>query len=102
MKFGKTVLQSALVSVFALAANGAFAEGEEMAAEGAKAGETAEVKMEKCYGVAKKGQNDCGTATHGCAGKAAKDFDEKEWKNVKEGTCKDLQAKAKKPAAKAK
>ena len=26
--------------------------------------------MEKCYGIAKAGQNDCGTATHGCAGEA--------------------------------
>ena len=35
---------------------------------------------EKCYGVAKKGQNDCGTATHSCSGKAAKDNDPTEWK----------------------
>src|SRR5689334_15404570 len=28
---------------------------------------------EKCYGIAKAGQNDCGTAAHTCAGKAKKD-----------------------------
>jgi uncharacterized membrane protein len=43
--------------------------------------------QEKCYGVAKAGQNDCGTATHGCAGMAASDKDPAEWKFVAKGTC---------------
>jgi len=43
--------------------------------------------QEKCYGVAKAGQNDCGTATHGCAGQATADKDPAEWKNVPKGTC---------------
>lgn len=43
--------------------------------------------QEKCYGVAKAGQNDCGTATHGCAGLAALDKDPAEWKYVAKGTC---------------
>ena len=43
--------------------------------------------QEKCYGVAKAGQNDCGTATHGCAGQATVDKDPAEWKNVPKGTC---------------
>jgi uncharacterized membrane protein len=30
-------------------------------------------KMEKCYGVAKAGKNDCKTASHSCAGQATKD-----------------------------
>ena len=42
---------------------------------------------EKCYGVAKTGQNDCSTAKHDCAGKAAKDADPAEWKYVPKGTC---------------
>jgi uncharacterized membrane protein len=42
---------------------------------------------EKCYGVAKAGQNDCGTATHGCAGMAKADQDPGEWKYVPKGTC---------------
>jgi uncharacterized membrane protein len=42
---------------------------------------------EKCYGVAKAGQNDCGTATHGCAGMANADNDPAEWKFVAKGTC---------------
>lgn len=51
--------------------------------------------QEKCYGVAKAGQNDCGTATHGCAGQARADNDEKEWKYVAKGTCEKVGGKLK-------
>ena len=47
-------------------------------------------EMEKCYGVAKAGQNDCGTARHTCAGKATKDNAPDEWKYVPKGTCEQL------------
>lgn len=30
-------------------------------------------KMEKCYGIAKAGHNDCKTASNSCAGHATKD-----------------------------
>jgi uncharacterized membrane protein len=42
----------------------------------------------KCYGVAQAGQNDCGTATHSCAGKAAVDRDPAEWKYALAKKCK--------------
>jgi uncharacterized membrane protein len=44
---------------------------------------------EKCYGVAKAGQNDCAskTGSHSCAGQAKKDNDANEWKYVAKGTC---------------
>lgn len=42
---------------------------------------------EKCYGIAKAGQNDCATARHSCAGKAKRDGDADEWKVVPKGTC---------------
>lgn len=43
---------------------------------------------EKCYGVAKAGKNDCGTAKHSCAAQGAKvDGDPNEWKYVAKGTC---------------
>jgi uncharacterized membrane protein len=45
---------------------------------------------EKCYGIAKAGQNDCGTARHSCAGKATRDNDPTEWKTVSKGTCQKL------------
>jgi uncharacterized membrane protein len=50
----------------------------------------AAAKKQKCYGVAKKGMNDCGTATHSCAGKATADNMVEEWKYVKSGTCKKM------------
>lgn len=51
---------------------------------------------EKCYGVAKAGQNDCGTAKHACAGMSKADNDATEWKYVAKGTCEQLGGK---PAA---
>src|SRR5271165_2575639 len=44
---------------------------------------------EKCFGVAKAGQNDCASVmgTHSCAGQAKKDMDKSEWKFVPKGTC---------------
>jgi uncharacterized membrane protein len=43
--------------------------------------------MEKCYGIAKAGQNECGTATHGCGGSSMVDGDKNEWMMVPKGTC---------------
>jgi uncharacterized membrane protein len=43
--------------------------------------------MEKCYGVALKGQNDCASANHNCAGHSTADYDKASWKNVPTGTC---------------
>ncbi len=44
--------------------------------------------MEKCYGVAKAGENDCaaGPGTS-CAGTSTRDYQGNAWKLVKEGTC---------------
>jgi uncharacterized membrane protein len=44
--------------------------------------------MEKCYGIAKAGLNDCGTATNsGCAGSSTVDSDKSAWIYVPKGTC---------------
>jgi uncharacterized membrane protein len=51
---------------------------------------TPKADQEACYGVAKAGQNDCGTATHGCAGVAKVDKDPAEWKFVAKGSCTKL------------
>lgn len=48
---------------------------------------------DKCYGVAKKGQNDCASGSHDCAGKATKDKDPADWKMVAKGTCEKLGGK---------
>ena len=55
---------------------------------------------EKCYGVAKAGQNDCGTAKHACAAQGAKtDNDPLEWKYVDKGTCEKMGGKLPPPKA---
>ena len=55
---------------------------------------------EKCYGIAKAGQNDCGTASHTCAGLAKKDNAPDEWKYVAKGTCEKLGGKKQPPPGK--
>jgi uncharacterized membrane protein len=44
---------------------------------------------EKCFGIAKVGQNDCAnlTGTHSCAGQSKVSDDKGEWKYVAKGTC---------------
>jgi uncharacterized membrane protein len=49
--------------------------------------------MEKCYGIAKAGQNDCGTDKHGCATLGKIDRDPEDWKAVPKGTCLKLGGK---------
>lgn len=55
----------------------------------------AEPEKEKCFGVAKAGQNDCASVTgaHSCAGQAKKDNDSTEWKYVAKGTCTQMGGK---------
>ena len=45
------------------------------------------LSRERCYGVARAGQNDCGTAQHACAGRAAEDRGADEWISLPAGTC---------------
>lgn len=62
---------------------------------------------EKCFGVAKAGQNDCAnlSGSHSCAGQSKVDNAPDEWKYVAKGTCKDMkgmtEAEAKAKAKKA-
>lgn len=55
---------------------------------------------EKCYGISKAGQNDCGNlaGTHSCAGQSTVDYDPGEWKLVAKGTCVELGGMLKKEA----
>jgi uncharacterized membrane protein len=84
----KRIVDTAIASLLALGLAQAAAAADEP-----KGGE-----KEKCYGIAKAGQNDCGTAHHTCAGKAKKDNLADEWKYVPKGTCEKLGGKAKPPA----
>lgn len=49
-------------------------------------------EKEKCYGIAKAGQNDCAnlSGSHSCAGQSKVSDDPAEWKYVPKGSCKTM------------
>lgn len=49
-----------------------------------------DIKLEKCYGVAKAGKNDCAGKTNGCAGESKVDNDPEAWIWVPAGLCDKL------------
>lgn len=54
--------------------------------------------LEKCYGVAKSGKNDCSaTGSNACAGQDAKDGDPNAWIFVLKGTCNKMVGGSLKP-----
>lgn len=76
----RLIVSSALASVLALGLLGQASAGGD------------EKGKEKCYGIAKAGQNDCGnlSGSHSCSGSAKVDMSPEEWKYVAKGTCKEL------------
>jgi len=68
-------------------------------ATSALAADTAAEK-EKCFGIAKAGQNDCAAANgaHSCAGQSKTDNGAAEWKYVAKGTCEKAGGKTAAPA----
>ncbi len=75
--------------VTALTLAGSFAAALTMIAAPAFAGPVApQPTMDKCYGIALKGQNDCaaGPGTT-CAGTSRVDYQGNAWKYVAKGTC---------------
>jgi uncharacterized membrane protein len=75
--------------VTAAALAGSFAAALAIASSPAFAGpKPARADMDKCYGVALKGDNDCaaGPGTT-CAGTSKVDFQGNAWKYVAKGTC---------------
>ena len=78
MKKSDTMIAGAIAGVLALAVLGiATAEEKKM-------------EMEKCYGVAKAGKNDCQTATSSCAGTSKKDSNTTAFLAVPKGTCEKI------------
>ncbi|WP_066255309.1 BufA1 family periplasmic bufferin-type metallophore [Hydrogenophaga flava] len=75
----RTMITTAAASLMSLA----LLSGPAMAQNAAK---------EKCFGIAKAGQNDCAnlSGSHSCAGQAKVDNDKGEWKYVAAGTCKTM------------
>lgn len=61
-------------------------------ASAASAEETGSAGKEKCYGVAKAGENDCaaGPGTS-CAGTSTRDYQGNAWKLVPAGTCSSIE-----------
>ena len=47
----------------------------------------ADEKMEKCYGIVKKGKNDCAAHNHSCQGQASNNSDPSEWIFLPSGSC---------------
>jgi uncharacterized membrane protein len=81
MRKGSKTLQLALGGVVAA---GLMASGAEAHAKPTWEGH------EKCFGVAKKGMNDCGTSNHKCGGKATADNEPDEWIYLPKGTCEKI------------
>ena len=77
----KTLMMSAAVG--GLVAMGAVSTAAVAADEGKAA-------MEKCYGVAKAGKNDCAGKAHACAGQSKADSAGDEYISVPKGTCEKL------------
>ncbi len=82
----KLIISSAIAGLVALGT-----------ASGTAVAQDKKVEKEKCYGIAKKAANDCGTAKHSCAGQAAVDNTPDEWKFVAKGTCVTMKGSLKKP-----
>lgn len=82
-------IAAAVAGLFALSASAVAADQDH-------------AKQDKCYGIAKAGQNDCATAsgTHGCAGQAKTDNSAEDWKYVAKGTCASLGGKTEPPQKK--
>lgn len=60
-----------------------------LATSGVQAADTPPA-VEKCYGVAKAGKNDCQTASSACAGSSRVDRQPDAWIYVPTGTCAKL------------
>jgi uncharacterized membrane protein len=50
----------------------------------------AQGNMEKCFGIAKAGKNDCQTANSSCAGTSKKDAQSDAWLSVPKGVCEKI------------
>ena len=83
MKSRASTIQAAVASLLALGVTTTAPAHDAPAAAG----------TEKCYGIAKPGQNDCGTSKHECATLSKVDRDPTDWKAVPNGSCKKLGGK---------
>ena len=87
MKRTDTLVAGAIAGVLAL--------GLAVNASGA---DEKKAEVEKCFGVAKAGKNDCATSMSSCAGTSKKDGNKDAWVSVPKGTCEKLVGGSLKPA----
>ncbi len=80
----QTLIRAALAGMIALGAAAGTATAQDKAAA-----------KEKCFGIAKAGQNDCANAagTHSCAGQSKVDMSPDEWKYTAKGSCEKMGGK---------
>lgn len=78
MKHAATIVHSALAAVVALGVAGSAGAAEKKA------------DVEKCYGVAKAGKNDCKTLSNACAGHSMEDGQKDAFIALPKGTCERL------------
>ena len=76
----KTTIQAAIAGLLALGLAGAATAGPV----------AADTSKDKCFGIAKAGQNDCAAGKHACAGQSTVDKDPISWKYVTKGTCESV------------
>ena len=76
----RSIVSSALASALALGLLAPAAAQDKPAAK------------EKCFGIAKAGQNDCAnlSGSHSCAGQSKMDMAAEDWRYVAKGTCKEM------------
>ena len=80
MNRSTNMISVAVIAVIALAAGGILASANSVAAN-------KKVEMEKCYGVAKAGRNDCATASSSCAGTSTENRQKDAYIAIPKGTC---------------
>ena len=75
----RLIVSSALASVLALGLIGHASAADDKT-------------KEKCFGIAKAGQNDCAnlSGSHSCAGQTKADMMADDWKYVAKGSCKEM------------
>lgn len=89
----KTMIMNAISAVLAMGLTSTSAIAAEDTMHGANI-----PGMEKCYGIAKAGHNDCGSTGHGCAGESTIDRDKEAWLNVPTGLCNKIAGGSTKPS----
>jgi uncharacterized membrane protein len=77
----RAIIGAAVAGLFAISTSGTLLAQS----KGAQA-------QEKCFGIAKAGQNDCANskAGHSCQGQSKKDNDPFDWKYTAKGTCSQM------------